>query len=276
MLLANEAVGERLAQAKVPGIWRVHDDPDPAAVESLVKMFEHLAVPTPPLPDAFTGRAAARLTSDIAVLVRQYVNAKGRGELAYLPRVLRALQRARYDAAPGWHSGLAAKNYAHFTSPIRRYPDLVNHRSLLRLLGLSDEAPAAIDVSTIAEHVSWVEGESVAVERRANAVALSHRMFEGMYDRNYSLASLGADNVDRFTGEVVGLIASGCFVRFGSVFDGFVPARTMSAAERYDLDETGLALVGGKSGHTITLGDVIKVRVDGVDRSAGKISLRLA
>ncbi|MCW2956021.1 MAG: ribonuclease, partial [Thermoleophilia bacterium] len=98
MLVANDAVGARLAQAQAPGIWRVHDHPDPTAIQALFKTFEQLGVPTPPLPDDFGGRQAATLAADAAKLAQDYAEGAGRGRRSFAPRVLRALQRAEYRA----------------------------------------------------------------------------------------------------------------------------------------------------------------------------------
>lgn len=272
MLVANDAVGMRLAQAKAPGVWRVHDHPDPASIEALFRTFEQLGVPTPPLPDAFGGVEAAQLAAEAARRAQRYAETARRGRVTFAPRVLRALQQAEYRARTGPHSGLATQHYAHFTSPIRRYPDLVNHRSLLQLLGLSDEPVAVDDLSEVARHVSIVERELQQLERRASKVVLAYLLHRRMYDSSDGLGDQDGDG--RFRGEVNGLIAAGMFVRFGSVFEGFVPARTLSPDERYELDELGLAMVGTRSGHRFRLGDPIDVYVDRVDRATGKVDLR--
>ncbi len=273
MLVANDAVGLRLSQANAPGIWRVHDHPDPAAIEALFRTFDQLGVPTPPLPESFSGTEAAQLASQAAKQAQRYAETARRGRVTFAPRVLRALQHADYRARAGVHSGLATAAYAHFTSPIRRYPDLVNHRSLLALLGLSDDAPAMEDLSEVARHVSAVERELQQLERRADKITLAYLLHRRMHGGE----GMGDDGASgRWRGEVNGLIAAGMFVRFGGVFEGFVPARTISPDERYQLDDLGLAMVGTRSGHRFRLGDGVDVYVDRVDRAAGKVDLRLA
>ena len=271
MLLANEAVGDRLAQAQLPGMWRVHDYPDPLAIEQLVATMERLGIPTPAVPDAMGGAQAAKLAGACAARVHQFVTSRGRGMHAFPPRVLRALQQARYAATPGVHSGLATANYAHFTSPIRRYPDLVNHRSLLSMMGLTDQPASAIDTDVVAEHVSFVERESITIERRANDIAGAHLL----HRRLYVDGGAGEQSDGSWRGEIVGLIKAGAFVRFGDVFDGFLPARTIAGDERYELDEHGLALVGTSSGHRIKLGDAINIYVERITRATGRIEVRM-
>jgi ribonuclease R len=275
MLVANDAVGQRLAQAKAPGIWRVHDHPDPQAIQALFRTFEQLGVPTPPLPESFGGSDAAKLAAEAAKRAQRYADTSHRGAVTFAPRVLRALQQADYRARGGPHSGLATANYAHFTSPIRRYPDLVNHRSLLRLIGVGEDEPAADDLSEVADHVSVVERDLQKLERRANKITLASLLHRWMHEQGAGARSrMGDDGTGRWQGEVNGLIGAGMFVRFGKVFEGFVPARTLSPDERYELDELGLAMVGTRSGHRFRLGDPIEVFVDKVDRSSGKVDLR--
>jgi ribonuclease R len=271
MLLANEAVGDRLAKAQAPGLWRVHDYPDAVAVDNLVATMERLGIPTPAVPEVMGGRDAARIAGECARLVHQFVLARRRGAHAFPPRVLRALQQARYAETPGVHSGLATSNYAHFTSPIRRYPDLINHRSLLALLGASQEPASMIDTAVVAEHVSFVERESITIERDADNIAAAHLLHRHTY-----VDGAGGEQSDgSWRGEVVGFIRSGAFIRFGDVYDGFLPARTISGDERYELDEHGLALEGVSSGHRIRLGDPINVYVERINRAAGRIELRM-
>ena len=270
MLVANDAVGQRLAAAGAPGIWRIHDHPDPQSIQNLFRVFEQLGVPTPPLPKEFGGRDAARLAAAAAAAAQRYADTARRGRVTFAPRVLRALQQADYRASGGPHSGLATHDYAHFTSPIRRYPDLVNHRSLLRLLGIHDESLAPASLGEIARHVSETERELQVVERRANRIALAQLL----HRRLYGGEAMGDTGEGFWHGEVIGLIAPGMFVRFGGVFEGFVPARTLSPDERYELDDFGLAMVGTRSGHRFRLGDAIDVFVDRIDRSTGKVDLR--
>jgi ribonuclease R len=229
-------------------------------------------VPTPPVPESLAGAAAAALASEAAARAGRYAETARRGRVTFVPRVLRALKQAEYRAKTGPHSGLATMHYAHFTSPIRRYPDLVNHRSLLQLLGLYDGAPAAEDLPELAEHVSIVERSLQKLERRADKITLAYLLYRRLHGGDDG----GDDGQGRWRGEINGMIGAGMFIRFGGVFEGFLPARVLSPDERYQLDELGLAMVGSRSGHRFRLGDNIDVYVDRVDRANGKIDLRLA
>ena len=194
--------------------------------------------------------------------VAKYVEQSGRGEEAFPSLVLRALKQARYDPRNLGHSGLASRAYCHFTSPIRRYPDLVCHRALLNELGAADD-PLPNDLPDLAEWASVREREAAQVEHAADAICLAWLLDRRLYE-------LGWDAC--FDGEVIGAIGSGVFVRFDGVFEGYVPVRRIGG-DYYELDPLGTALVGRRTGSRVRLGDPIAVRVEGIDRPSGKVNL---
>ncbi len=265
MILANEAVAGFLASRRSDTLFRVHEPPEPQSIARLVAVLADLDVPTPPVPDLDTisAREAARLAGEISERVADYVEKSGRGGAAFPPLVLRALKQARYDPANLGHSGLASPAYCHFTSPIRRYPDLVCHRALLRELGVSDEGAALDDLGALAEHTSAREREAADVEYAADAICLAWLLERVLFERGWE---------HRFDGEVTGVIASGFFVRFDEVFEGYVPARSLRD-DYYELTTLGTALQGRRGGRVFRLGDEIGVRVEKVERSDGKVEL---
>jgi ribonuclease R len=265
MILANEAVGAFLAARRSDTLFRVHERPDPQSVELLVSKLAALEVPTPPAPETLTPAEAARLAARIGDAVGEYTTPSGRGLEAYPALVLQALKQARYDPRNLGHAGLASRAYCHFTSPIRRYPDLVCHRALLRELGLGADA-APDDLPELAESTSAREREAAKVEHGADAICLAwlleRRLFHAGWDAE-------------FEGEIIGVIGSGLFVRFDGVFEGYLPARKLPGAY-FELTPLATALVGRRTDRAYRLGDPISVRVDVVKRVEGKVELALA
>src|SRR3954468_8619669 len=154
MIAANEAVAGLLPSRRREALYRVHERPDPQAVELLLKKLADLGVPTPPAPAQLTSALAAEVAAATSERVMDYVRRAGRGREAFPALVLRSLKQARYHPENLGHSGLASRAYCHFTSPIRRYPDLVVHRTLLRELGLADEPAAPGALEDLAVHTS--------------------------------------------------------------------------------------------------------------------------
>ncbi len=177
---------------------------------------------------------------------------------------MRSLKQARYAPTNLGHSGLASRAYCHFTSPIRRYPDLICHRALLHELGVADD-PLPADLPELAEWTSVREREAARVEYSADAICLAWLLERRLYE-------LGWDAC--FEGEITGAIGSGIFVRFDGVFEGYVPARRLPG-DYFELDSLATALVGRRSGRRFRLGDPIEVRVERIEREAGKVNLAL-
>jgi ribonuclease R len=267
MILANEAVGALLADRRREALYRVHEPPDPQSILRLLSVLADLDVPTPPAPDAerLTGDVTARLAGAISDRVTAYIQSSGRGVEAFPSLVLRALKQARYDPRNLGHSGLASRAYCHFTSPIRRYPDLVVHRALLRELGAGDD-PLPDDLPELAAHASARERAAADVEHAADDICLAWLLDRTLFESGWEQS---------FDGEIIGLIGSGLFARFGGVFEGFLPARLLDG-DYFELNVLGTALEGRRSGRRYKLGDPIAVRVESIDRPAGKVSLRLA
>ena len=194
-----------------------------------------------------------------------YTRRAGRGRDAFPALVLQSLKQARYDPRNLGHSGLASTAYCHFTSPIRRYPDLVVHRALLRELGVSDE-PLPDDLEEHATHASQRERYAARLEYRADELCLAWLLERRLFERGWGAS---------FGGEITGVIPSGIFVRFDEVFEGYVPARRLPG-DYFELNELATALVGRRGGRTYRLGDPIAVRVQDIRRSEGKVELALA
>lgn len=265
MILANEAVGALLAGRRREALFRVHERPEPQSIELLLAKLAALEVPTPPAPERLSPDEAARLAARVSERVTEYTSQSGRGKNAFPALVLRSLKQARYDPRNLGHSGLASRAYCHFTSPIRRYPDLVVHRALLRELGLAEDSVPE-ELEELAEWTSQRERQGAQVEYRADEICLAWLLERQLFHA-------GWDTV--LDGEIVGAIGSGLFVRFDEVFEGYLPARRLPG-DYFELDPLGISLVGRRSGHAYRLGDAIAVRVDRIEKTSGRVSVELA
>jgi ribonuclease R len=237
MLAANEAVARRLAGSGVPALYRVHEPPDRAEVEEVEAILEPLGVRRK------GGRSlAARLQHALARF-------RGRPEEPIVAKVvLRAMKLARYAAGRADHFGLALSHYTHFTSPIRRYPDLVVHRMLrgLRGGGGADPLPDAERLGAVAAEASRLERRAEEAERAVDELLTAHHM----------RARLG----EVFEGRVSGVVKTGLFVALegkglpAGMIEGFAPA---ARAARHVLTEP------------------VRARLEEVDLLRGRLRLSL-
>jgi ribonuclease R len=267
MILANETVASLLAGRRREALFRVHERPDPQAVLRLLGKLADLEIPTPPAPpaDRMSPSDAAAVAAAASERVSEYVTRAGRGREAFPALVLRALKQARYHPENLGHSGLASVAYCHFTSPIRRYPDLVVHRALLRELGADDE-PLPEDLEEAADHTSQQERAAAELEYRADDICLAWLLDDVLFERGWE---------STFSGEITGMIGAGLFIRFGDVFEGMLPSRRLHG-DFYELNELQTRLVGRRGGRSYRLGDPIEVRVEEIRKTEGKVELSLA
>jgi ribonuclease R len=271
MILANEQVAQLLERKRVPTIYRVHAKPDPRRIERMIGQLHELEIPTPPLRGTPAPAEAAELAAEASRLVTEEAGRRGHGQEAYTTLVLRSLKQAVYSERNTGHAGLGSDAYCHFTSPIRRYPDLVAHRALLAALGEGEEAPSAAEAREAAWHCSERERDSMRIERRADDVCAAFLLERELAERGTETS---------FEGEVSGLIRAGAFVGFGGelgdVYEGFLPARRLGGAERFELNETETALAGAESNRKLRLGDPISVQVSGIEAARGRAELEPA
>jgi ribonuclease R len=265
MILTNEQVAGYLADRRLPTLYRVHERPDPARVEAMLAQLASLEVPTPAAPETMSPQQAADVAAEASRMAAAFARSSGRGRRAFSTLVLRSLKQAYYTPGNLGHAGLASPRYCHFTSPIRRYPDLVAHRALLAGLGLGSDAPQAGALEEVAVETSAREREAMKIERGADDVCLSF-----LLERR--IGEAGGEDLPVFEGEIVGMIAKGAFVRFGEEgFEGLLPARRLR--DWYELNEEGTALLGRESGRALRLGDPISVAVERVDAPRGRVDL---
>jgi ribonuclease R len=264
MIAANEAVATLLESRKLPALYRVHERPEPLRVRHLADQLASLDVPTPPLREEMTPQQAADAVAEMARMVAAEVRRRdGHGRIALTSLVLRSLKQAHYSPRNIGHAGLRSAAYCHFTSPIRRYPDLVCHRSLLNAIGAGEEQPAASRLEAAAEWSSQRERDAMSIERAADAVARCFLLEAELFQRGWQT---------EWAGEVTGVIGAGAFIAFGDGHEGLLPVRRLRH-DWWELDELQTMLVGADSGKAIRLGDQVTVQVEKVDAPRGRVDL---
>lgn len=266
MIAANEQVADFLERRKIPTLYRVHERPDGTAVLRMIDQLASLGVPTPPAPRGhMTPQQAADVAGEASAMVSDWVARTGRGGRALTSLVLRSLKQAHYDHRNLGHAGLASPRYCHFTSPIRRYPDLICHRALMSAVA-GEPAPDASWVASAGPWTSSREREAMLIERTADDVASCFLLERELF--------ASGDRGGQFDGEVVGLIGAGAFVAFGDrlQYEGMLPVRRLGG-DWWELNEEATMLVGTRGGGMIRLGDPISVQVDRIDAPRGRVDL---
>ncbi len=267
MVAANEAVAAFLVERRAPCPFRHHEDPSETAVRRLGDQLHELGVRVPALPDGGMGPTACReAAAALSDALRDHLVVRGGDGRGLWPLVLRSLKRAHYSPGDVTHSGLASPAYLHFTSPIRRYPDLLAHRALLDQLGVGPPGPGPSEVGEVAWHATEREREAGTVERRADAMCAA--WFLGQ-----TLRAGGEDTI--FAGRVTGAIDAGLFLGFGDVFEGFLPARRLPD-DHYRQHPLEIGVVGARTGRRILLGSELAVRVVRIDALRGRVELEPA
>lgn len=247
MLAANEAVAAYMTHRNNPTVYRVHESPDPEKL----RVFAQFARP-------FGYRVDASKPSDTAQLQAVLDGAKDDPRQRALPTLLlRSLARARYDAECLGHYGLQAKEYLHFTSPIRRYPDLVAHRMLFK--AISGQQYTKSD---------WVFCEEAASQSttREFAADTAERDIDKLYLAAYMEQFIGQD----FDGEVSGVTSFGLFVSLKNAVEGLIRVEDLPGDD-YEFDDQKMMLIGRRSRVRYTMGTPIRVRLTAASRVTGLI-----
>jgi ribonuclease R len=250
MIAANVVAAETLADSPYPCVYRIHDRPDPERVDALREALGTLNIGVPK-SDALKAQDFNRILAQ----VRETPN-----ENLVNTLVLRTQAQALYSKDNIGHFGLGLRKYAHFTSPIRRYSDLLVHRALIAAKRLGEggwREDADPNLVPITEHIS-------ATERRA---AMAERQTVDRFTAAFLAAKTGAV----FRGRISGVSRFGVFVNLEATgADGILPMRGLPQ-DFYDLDERNHLLVGRRRGLKLRVGDIIDVRLRETDDVAGSI-----
>lgn len=250
MICANEFVAETFCNKAYPFVYRIHENPDPIKLQKFVRVARNFGAVGTIKNDARPGD------------LRSYVETIRRTEI--LPSIntmlLRSLAKAKYSSDNLGHYGLASKFYCHFTSPIRRYPDLYIHRIIKSYLHKKNKKRYfAGQVDSVAQHSSDMERNSVDAER----ASVDAKVALYMSDKIGTV----------FDAMVSSIIDPGIFVELPNTVEGFVAFRTMN--DHYDFDERFMWAMGRKFGNKLTIGSNVKVKLVRVDLATNHIDFEL-
>ncbi|HEX4229751.1 MAG TPA: ribonuclease R [Bryobacteraceae bacterium] len=281
MLAANEAVAGHLEAAGIPSLFRIHERPDAKRVMDFEEIAVHFgyslgigAIPVKRFPVTQKRRDGRKVRKDIVLpsgeadvssrsyqrLIAKIAGTPEERILSYL--MLRSLKQARYSNVNEGHFALAASAYTHFTSPIRRYPDLVVHRILKHYLKTKQPLLEDPELREIGEDTSFTERRAAEAEREL----IERKKVAFMED------SVG----DEFDALIISTTKFGFFVELTDLFiEGLVPMETLPG-DRYSYHENGRKIIGERSRRTFSIGDQVRVRLDRADTVERKLQFALA
>lgn len=253
MILANVCVANFLDSQKFPGVYRVHEKPDPEKIESLYQMAKIFNAPIDFSIDEVNAK-------EIEQFLRSLDDKTAQEVLSLV--ALRSMQKARYDAKNIGHYGLSLDEYCHFTSPIRRYSDLIVHR-MLRRYGFDqtkDQKQWKKDQQKVvkqAAHISEKERDAINAERFVN---------------DYKMAQFMENKIgQKFIGTIISVMNFGFFVELDNTIEGLVPMHTLMD-DYYKYDPETMSLTGENTGKKYQIGDKIEVLCTDVDVPKGQIT----
>lgn len=251
MLIANEAVARFAKAHGVPLLYRVHEKPDPEKLDMLKSFLDSIGVDT-------RGIRHQASPGDIRAVIERTRETPEFTVVSML--ALRSMQKARYDVSPLGHYGLAMPDYCHFTSPIRRYPDLVVSRALTAVIRGEKPSLHGDALADAAVRSSDCERAAVDAERAADKLMMARFMH----------GHVG----EIFDGVVSGVSEWGVYVALDNGAEGFMHVRSMD--DWFDFDERRMTLRGERTGYIFSLGQVLSVRVESVELETSVIDLSLA
>ena len=251
MICANEFIAKKFCKMNYPFVYRVHEDPDPIKIARFASVAKYYGA---------LGNLRGKITP---LMIAEYMDtiADEDAKPALNTLLLRSMAKARYSSSNLGHFGLASEFYCHFTSPIRRYPDLYIHRIIKSWLHEEDKRKHFFaEVEKVSAISSEMERNSVDAER----ASIDVKVCEYMKDH------LG----ETYEAVITGIIDGGLFVMLDSTAEGFVAFRTM--IDHYVFDERRYRAIGARSGNKLSIGQRIMVTVSSVDEDRRKIDFVMA
>lgn len=255
MIQANECVAAHVKWMETPSVYRIHEQPEPKKMRDFVKTANIMGY-------KFKGNVMNLRPKQCQQMLE---DAKGTPEYPVLSvYLLRCMAKARYDAKPIGHFGLALTDYTHFTSPIRRYPDLIVHRMLRKyyINGVSD-------AKVIANDEKWVEKAAIQCsDTEVNAV-MAERDVDDMKKAEYMEKHIG----EEFDGIISSVTKFGIFVELANTIEGLVHVSNLE--DHYDYDEDSRSLLGRGSGTVLKMGMPVRVKVLDASRFKKQVDFQL-
>lgn len=254
MLVCNETIAEYMYWTNTPFVYRIHEDPDIEKLNHFNEFVHNLGY-------------VVKMTKEIHPKSLQGIIEKARGtkeETVVNTLLLRSLKKARYAPESLGHFGLAARYYCHFTSPIRRYPDLIIHRIIKEYINgkINDKR-----VKKLTEEVAIASEQSSEMERVADE---AEREVDDLKKAEYMSERIG----EVYEGIISSVTAFGMFIELPNTIEGLVHISTL-LDDYYIYDERHLCLIGERTKKKYKLGDVVKIKVDKVDIDAHEIFFEL-
>ena len=256
MIAANECVAAYLKWMDLPAMYRVHEQPEPKKVRAFAKVAKTLGY-------SFIVNVSHVYPGQFQQLLEEAQGADNYDVLsAYM---LRSMQKARYDVQCLGHFGLGLKEYLHFTSPIRRYPDLVVHRMLRKYVFAHDQ-----DASAMKRDSEWIAQAAEHASVRERCAQEAERDVDDMKKAQYMEQYVGRT----YTGKISGITRFGMFVELDNTIEGLVHISSMKD-DRYQYHEEALALIGEHTARQYRMGQKVRVKCIGANRWKRQVDFEL-
>lgn len=253
MITANRAAAKFAKSAGVPFVYRVHEQPNPERIKTLIQLVDAVGLDSKPLKH----KDGKIVPSDFADILEQAKGTPAQKVISH--QLLRTMAKARYDVNPLGHFGLALEDYCHFTSPIRRYPDTAIHRILTAMLKTKDHEKLRQRFTDFA-----VEASKMSSDAEIRAMS-AERSAEDCYMAEYMTQHIG----EVYDGVISGVTQRGVFVELENSVEGFVPMDSFPDSD-YRFDGV-ITQVDVKTGSRLTIGHPLTIKVVSADVASGRI-----